>query len=270
MSVAPRTLKELKTASTTTPQNNAILRKQAQQKNAEIYSPQAAQMQMQQPAQPVHQEAKMQNEYGQKQPQDFQEPPFIQQSKSELQDLADRSMPQQAPVQQPPRGYQPAPQQRTYSSQKSAITVRMEQAENEIDGLVSNTKEFIEKTAQLKLDIIGARTAEQLETYREEAEQALSDIPEGFIDADTVRKIRICFGHIIRTKKDLLAQESGLAALAAIGDPAELDSAFVNVQASAAADALYEARTAELTLIGKLPEIKDAMIRDRMMEVCKN
>lgn len=149
--------------------------------------------------------------------------------------------------------------------QKSNITTRVAEVEAEIDALVSNTEIFLGNITKLKLDIINARSIDELSSIMEETQKVLSNIPAGFIDKETCRKIRVCFSHLEKTKKNLLDTETGLLNLAAINDVEELEKAYIETPASASADAIYEVRTFEIELLSKLPEIKEEMMRERVL-----
>lgn len=149
--------------------------------------------------------------------------------------------------------------------QKSNITTRVAEVEAEIDALVSNTEAFLGNITKLKLDIINARSINELVATMEETQKVLSNIPDGFIDKETCRKIRVCFSHLEKTKKNLLDTETGLLNLAAINDVDELEKAYIITPASASADAIYEVRTFEIELLSKLPEIKEEMMRERVL-----
>ena len=117
----------------------------------------------------------------------------------------------------------------------------------------------------MKLDIINARNEEELANIMLEAREVLKNIPSGFIDSETCRKIRICFSHLEKTKKQLLETEIGLLKLASIGDSEELEKIYMEVPASVSTDAIYEVRTFELNLLERLPEIREEMMKERVL-----
>lgn len=148
---------------------------------------------------------------------------------------------------------------------KSNIATRVAEAEQEIDKLVGNTEMFLENIIKLKIDIINSKNADELANTMKNAYEVLENIPQGFIDSETCRKIRICFNHLEKTKKYLLDIETGLFKLSSISDIKELEKAYMEVPANASMDSIYEVRTFELTLLSKLPEIKEEMMKERVL-----
>ena len=153
---------------------------------------------------------------------------------------------------------------KTYNS-KSNIAKKVAEAEAEIDALVGNTEMFLENITKLKLEIINARNMDELQSAMNAAYNALNNIPMGFIDVETCRKIRVCFSHLEKTKKHLLETELGLLKLASIDDVNELEKTYMEVPASASTDTIYEIRTFELVLLNRLPEIKEQMMKEKVL-----
>lgn len=153
---------------------------------------------------------------------------------------------------------------RTVNS-KSNIAKKVAEAEAEIDALVGNTEMFLENITNLKLQIINSRNMDELQNAMTNAYNTLNNIPMGFIDVETCRKIRVCFSHLEKTKKHLLETELGLLKLASIDDVNELEKTYMEVPASASTDTIYEVRTFELVLLNRLPEIKEQMMKEKVL-----
>lgn len=207
---------------------------------------------------------------------DFPKPDFIKDTNNyeEIARTTMNQMPQsmntitqQSVQQQKTNSYAHVPfmQQTKSQPQKSNIATRVAEAEQEINALVGNTELFLENITKMKLEIINARTVEELSNIMVAAREILQNIPDGFIDSETCRKIRICFSHLEKTKKQLLETELGLLKLASIGDSEELEKVYMEVPASASTDAIYEVRTFELNLLERLPDIREEMMKERVL-----
>lgn len=270
----PKSIKDFKKVQNTNPSNNPIL--QQKHKNAQSNETIASYS-----TTPVEenslqdfnfggsQEFRPQSQFEQSM-EDFPKPNFIS-DENNYQDLARQTFSQiQQPTTMPQVSMQPQYAQVPFNQaqkpmQKSNIATRVAEAEAEIDALVGNTELFLGNIAKLKLDIVSARTMEELGAVMVSTHEVLQNIPNGFIDAETCRKIRICFSHLQKEKKKLLETEAGLLKLVSIGDALELEKAYMEVPASTSIDTIYEVKTFELNLLSRLPEIKEEMMRERVL-----
>ena len=197
-------------------------------------------------------------------------PPMPMQQKEEKK--VETSMKEDFKV-QPYQQIQVAPLPERKANNKN-IVAHVQEIEAEIDGLVNNTEAFLNNTKVLKIKILQTKTKEELKVVMEEVQETLKDIPESFIDAETRRRLRLCFSYLHKTKKELLEMEDklketqdSLAHLVSIDDVNELEEVILDIPATPTTDNVYEIRTFEINLINQLPVIKDELLRERISAV---
>lgn len=157
--------------------------------------------------------------------------------------------------------------------QNKSIVSHMQEVEQEINGLVSNTEAFLNNTKLLKVKILNAKNLDELSSVMQETKRTLEDVPESFIDAETRRRIRVCFSYLQKQKKELLETEialkktqEDLKRLVSIDNIEELENAILEVPASPVTDNVYEIRTFEINLVNQLPAIKEEMLKEKMLQ----
>ena len=158
--------------------------------------------------------------------------------------------------------------------QNKSFVSHMQEIEQEIDCLVNNTEAFLNNTKALKIQILQAKDKKELNEIMLEVHNTLREIPSSFIDAETRRRIRVCFSYLQKTKIELLEAEEkiretekNLQNLAAIDDVETLEQEMFNVTASPTVDNVFEVRTFEINLINQLPVIKEEMLREKMRNI---
>ena len=171
----------------------------------------------------------------------------------------------------------PKSQVKKDKKQRGSIVSHMQEVEQEINGLVSNTEAFLNNTKLLKVKILKAKDYDELNKVMQEAKATLEDIPESFIDDETQRRIRVCFSYLQKEKKELLDAElalkktqDDLQRLVSIDDIEELENAILEVSVNPATDSVYEIRTFEINLVNQLPVIKEEMLKNKMLAAYEN